>query len=604
VATVAVAWLMLAGGASAHIYWTESHSIGRANLDGSHAIDAFFPFQSAYAVAANDTHVFWAGVLGGDAIGRADLDGSNVMPNFITGANGVFQMASDAQHIYWTNGYANTIGRANVDGTGVNQSFIAANAPSGITVDAGHVYWSSGSTIGRANLDGTGVNQGFLAISGGGVGAGRIAADGNHIYWINMGTGAIGRADADGTNINSNFIGGPISYGITVDNQHIYWTLGSSIGRANLDGTDIRRAFITTADQVGGVAVSALTSAATTTEVTPSAPNTFYGDLGLTFTAAVTSPPGTPTPKGTVQFRVNGVDDGPPVALDAQGHAVYASSFYLDVGDTVTAVYSGDVVHDPSTSGPVNPQIQPAHTATALTTSANPLTGGDEVTLTATVTNTSTGVVPFGSVQFIVAGETVLQLPLDDNGEAGIVGGADLGAGDWLVQAIYRDDTGPTPDFTESQASLTQRVLGPPAPPIIPRPLVVTPPAAPPFRPATPNNRFSLIRATVGRGGVLTLLERAPEAGAFRATARTRSAIRARAAATAATLYGRAAASAAAPGRVRLVIKPTARARRALAHGTTLRLRLSVTFRPRRGGPPRTTTTAITVKGRRAPARH
>jgi Bacterial Ig-like domain (group 3) len=613
-AAVIAACLAFAAAASAHIYWTESHSIGRANLDGSHVNDAFFPFGAAYAVAANDTHVLWAGVLEADTIGRVDLDGSNPKPDFIAGAHGVFQMAIDAQHIYWTNGYANTIGRANLDSTGVNQNVIAANAPSGIAVDAGHVYWSSGSSIGRANLDGTGVDQGFIAIPGGGL-AGRIAADGSHVYWINMNTGAIGRANADGTNVTATFIAGPICCGIAVDNGHIYWTLGSTIGRANLDGSGIQRTFIQAADIISGIAANALDSSATTTAVTPSAAPSFYGDPSLTFTASVSSPPGTPVPQGTVQFQVDGVNDGAAVALDAQGHAVYDSTFFLDVGDTVTARYSGDALHNPS-SADVDPQIQQANTATTLTSSANPLRAGDEVTLTAKVSNTSTALEPFGSVQFLLDGEPILgPLGLDDNGEAGIVGGSDLAPGDHLVQALYSDDTGPIPDFTSSQASLTQRVEGAPTthnpPPVTtftPTPLSTSTPA--------PSNRFSLIRTTVGRGGTITLLENAPEAGKFTASARTRSPFKVRSAMTAddlaastaraaaarttsRTLYGTGAATATRPGRARVVIQPNARAGRALANGKTLRLRVSVTFRPNRGGPPRTTVTPITVKEKR-----
>jgi streptogramin lyase len=39
-----------------------------------------------------------------------------------------------------------------------------ASFPSGVAVDAGHVYWANagGGAIGRANLDGTGANQSFI----------------------------------------------------------------------------------------------------------------------------------------------------------------------------------------------------------------------------------------------------------------------------------------------------------------------------------------------------------------------------------------------------------------------------------------------------------
>src|SRR5689334_22504129 len=67
--------------------------------------------------------------------------------------------------VYWGNPIAGggnagtTIGRANNDGTAVNQTFISgASEPTGVAVDAAHVYWFNevGRSIGRANLDGTG----------------------------------------------------------------------------------------------------------------------------------------------------------------------------------------------------------------------------------------------------------------------------------------------------------------------------------------------------------------------------------------------------------------------------------------------------------------
>src|SRR5262245_44379193 len=71
--------------------------------------------------------------------------------------------------VYWSNAVGpafgdngTTIGRANNDATGVNQAFIGgASVPTGVAVDAAHVYWVNDldKSIGRANLDGTGVNQ-------------------------------------------------------------------------------------------------------------------------------------------------------------------------------------------------------------------------------------------------------------------------------------------------------------------------------------------------------------------------------------------------------------------------------------------------------------
>jgi hypothetical protein len=88
-------------------------------------------------------------------------------------------------YIYWANSDNRTIGRANLDGTGVNDSLItAASAPTGIAVDAGHVYWASTGaigdtdTIGRADLAGGGVDQSFISGANDPIG---VAVDGTGV---------------------------------------------------------------------------------------------------------------------------------------------------------------------------------------------------------------------------------------------------------------------------------------------------------------------------------------------------------------------------------------------------------------------------------------
>jgi hypothetical protein len=89
------------------------------------------------ALAVDGQHVDWTGLdsgappIGGPpsltgTIGRANLDGSGVEPRFIiTGASDPTGVAVDAAHVYWINLFTGTIGRANLDGSGVDQSFIA-----------------------------------------------------------------------------------------------------------------------------------------------------------------------------------------------------------------------------------------------------------------------------------------------------------------------------------------------------------------------------------------------------------------------------------------------------------------------------------------------
>jgi hypothetical protein len=126
------------------------------------------------------------------------------------------------------------------------------------------------------------------------------------------------------------------------------------------------------------------------------------------------------------------------------------------------------------------------------------------VDITATVKNSSTSVVPFGSVAFWIDGEYVAEEPLDQNGQTGIlVSGLD--AGQHIITAYYHNGTAPQPDFTFSEASLTEHVTGPPQSPTKP-PASSPPPTTPPLTPPTPRP-FQATLSAFARGlGVRDLL--------------------------------------------------------------------------------------------------
>ncbi|MEA2420992.1 MAG: hypothetical protein QOF55_91, partial [Thermoleophilaceae bacterium] len=197
-----------------------------------------------------------------NSIGRANLDGTNPNPRFITGAGAPSGVAVNATHIYWANQSTNSIGRANLDGSGATQSFITGvKNPGDIAVDERHIYWSGGSTnsIGRANLNGSSPNQNFIrSVVVTGTGGGLFVST-THIYWTTSGPGtaAIGRANLDGSNANRALITGaclgpadpecfsPVD--VAVDASKVYWTNPGNgrIGRANLDGAAPQPTFIT-----------------------------------------------------------------------------------------------------------------------------------------------------------------------------------------------------------------------------------------------------------------------------------------------------------------------------------------------------------------------
>lgn len=101
-----------------------------------------------------------------------------------------------------------------------------------------------------------------------------------------------------------------------------------------------------------------INKANTTTTVSSSNRNATRG-TPVTFTATVRAAnPGGGTPAGTVQFKVGGVNLGAAVALSGGGTAsVTTSTMAVGNGQLVTAVYSGNVSYNTSTSTALSQNI-------------------------------------------------------------------------------------------------------------------------------------------------------------------------------------------------------------------------------------------------------
>ena len=79
----------------------------------------------------------------------------------------------------------------------------------------------------------------------------------------------------------------------------------------------------------------------------------------VVFTATVTAvAPGTGTPAGTVQFRIDGANVGAPTTLNSSGQAAYPISTLAIGAHTVTAVYGGDTGYNASTSAAITQRIR------------------------------------------------------------------------------------------------------------------------------------------------------------------------------------------------------------------------------------------------------
>jgi hypothetical protein len=188
--------------------------------------------------------------------------------------------------------------------------------------------------------------------------------------------------------------------------------------------------------------------ALTTTTLT-SSPNPSAFGQSVAFTAKIASSSGAPPNGEIVTFKKGTTVLGTGSLTD--GSAAFTTSM-LKVGTTsVTAVYGGDTKFAGSTSKALSQVVSKATTKTALASSANPSTGGQSVTLTASVTpefgGTVTGTVTFDD------GTRLLKTVTLSGGTAKFTTST-LASGKHSITATYNGSA----DSDGSSASLTQTV--------------------------------------------------------------------------------------------------------------------------------------------------
>ncbi len=173
----------------------------------------------------------------------------------------------------------------------------------------------------------------------------------------------------------------------------------------------------------------------------------------VSFTATVTGSAGTPT--GTVQFVTTSTVNGITITtlqgelpLSSKGTATLTTSILLAGTYPITAIYSGDLKNNSSTS-PILTQVVTTSgngaTTTTLTSSSNPTKQGQTVTFTAAVSTTVTGKgTPTGTVIF--------NNGLGPLGTATLVNGvasvsyANLPVGTNIITATYSGDSNFSPN--------------------------------------------------------------------------------------------------------------------------------------------------------------
>lgn len=196
------------------------------------------------------------------------------------------------------------------------------------------------------------------------------------------------------------------------------------------------------------VTVGGSTKTNTTTTLSSSLnPSTF--NQQVTFTAVVTATSGAPT--GTVTFKDGSNILGPAAAISG-GVASFAASLAAGT-HSITATYSGDTNFNGSTSSVLSQVVNQVTTSTAVTSSVNPSTFGQQVQFTATITWSSTGA-PSGNVTFKDGG-TTLGTPASVSGGVASILVSSLSVGSHSITATYNGDT----NFSGSTSSAVSQTV-------------------------------------------------------------------------------------------------------------------------------------------------
>src|SRR5437870_1777262 len=191
---------------------------------------------------------------------------------------------------------------------------------------------------------------------------------------------------------------------------------------------------------------------ATSTTLT-STPNPSVFGQAVTLSATVRGPVGDPlVPTGTVTFK-DGATTLAAVAL-VNGSASLVTSALGAGAHSLTASYSGSLEFAVSTSAVVTQTVNKGQTTTTLTSTPNPSTAGQAVTLSTTVTAVAPAVgVPTGSVTFM-DGATPLATVALVNGNASLVTSA-LTTGNHSLTAVY----GGSANFLTSTSPAVNQVV-------------------------------------------------------------------------------------------------------------------------------------------------
>jgi large repetitive protein len=177
-----------------------------------------------------------------------------------------------------------------------------------------------------------------------------------------------------------------------------------------------------------------ISSATTTTLMSSPNPSTYGQSVLLTATVSPLATAG-----DTVTFLADNVSLGPaPISVSFGVASANLSTSALTGGThALTAIYNGGSMYAASsTPTPIQQVVNPAPSATTLTTAPNPSTAGQGVLLNATVTTGATGTVSFYNNAALLATR-----PLSGNTAAYTVSNLPAGTSSNSITGVYNGDT-------------------------------------------------------------------------------------------------------------------------------------------------------------------
>jgi trimeric autotransporter adhesin len=188
-------------------------------------------------------------------------------------------------------------------------------------------------------------------------------------------------------------------------------------------------------------AVVTVSSGATTQTVLSTSPSAPTQGQNVSLIAAVTEVSGSTIPTGTVSYFYGSLLIG-AAGLNASGIATFtASSSGLPAGAyVISAQYSGDSANLASTSPNLSVHLR-ASTTVLLSASPASVPAGQNVSLSASVHQTSGSGTPTGSVTFLVDGNSIGSSALASGTAAYIVSTTGLPAGTYSITAAYSGDS-------------------------------------------------------------------------------------------------------------------------------------------------------------------